>query len=70
MVLFNPDLEFNRIHTFNKNISSKVNVIAQLEFELTYNDVTVQHINHNTTGALHPLQIICCDDIMFCFTNA
>ena len=25
-------------------------VIAELNFELTYYDVTVQHINHYTTG--------------------
>ena len=27
-----------------------MNVIAQLEFELAYYDVAVQHISHDTTG--------------------
>ena len=27
-----------------------MNVIAQLESELTYYDVTVQHVSHNATG--------------------
>ena len=30
---------------FSKGISPKVNVIAQLEFEPSYFDVTVQHVN-------------------------
>ena len=29
------------VHAFLKGISLKVNVIAQLEFELAYNNVTV-----------------------------
>ena len=33
-----------------KGISPKVNVIAQLEFELAYGNVTVQHVCHNFTG--------------------
>ena len=40
----------NRVHTFAKNISSKVNVIAQLELELAYYDFAVQHVNHYATG--------------------
>ena len=36
-------------HIFPKGISAKVNVIAWLEFELTYYNVTVQHVNHYTT---------------------
>ena len=36
------------VHTFPKVISPKVNVIGQLEFELAYNDVTVQDVNHYT----------------------
>ena len=31
------------VHTFPKGISSKVNVIPWLEFELTYFKLTVQH---------------------------
>ena len=34
------------VHVFPKDISPKVNVIAQLEFELTYYDNTVQNISH------------------------
>ena len=35
---------------FPKGISLKVNVIAQLKFELTYNDVVAQHVNHYSMG--------------------
>ena len=35
--------------TIFKIISPKVNVIAQLEFELTYKVVTVRHIKHHNT---------------------
>ena len=31
-------------------MSSKVNVIERLEFELAYYDVAVQHISHCTRG--------------------
>ena len=31
---------------FLKGISSKVNVIAKIEFELVYYDIAVQRINH------------------------
>ena len=31
------------VHIFRKSISPKVNVIAQLEFELIYYKVAVQH---------------------------
>ena len=31
-------------------ISSKVNAIAQQEFELAYYTVTVQYVNHNAIG--------------------
>ena len=37
-----------RFHAFPKSISPKVKLIARLEFELTYNYVAVQHINHYT----------------------
>ena len=33
-----------------KGISPKMNVIVQLEFELVYYDVTVQHFSHYTTA--------------------
>ena len=39
--------EWIRSSTFPEGISSKVNVIAKLEFEL---EVVVQHFSHYTTG--------------------
>ena len=55
-------IAYKGVHTFPKGISPKVNVLAQLEFELTYYDVAVQHISHyamstptqNTTGTPPP----------------
>ena len=38
-----------RVHTVLKCISLEVNVIARLEFELAYYDLTVQHVNHYST---------------------
>ena len=35
---------------FPERISLKVNVIAQLEFEPAYFEVSVQHLNHYATG--------------------
>ena len=37
------------VHTFPKGICPKVNVIARLEYELTYNDSAVHRFNHYTT---------------------
>ena len=37
------------VHTFLKGICPKVNVIAQLEYELAYNDYEVHRFNHFTT---------------------
>ena len=37
------------VHTFPKGISPKVNVLARLEFELAYYDVTIQYISPHTT---------------------
>ena len=48
VVLFNPNFGGggdNGVHTFLKAILPKVNVIAKLEFESFYNDVTVQQIS-------------------------
>ena len=42
--------EGNRIHTFPKGISPKVNVIAKQEFELAYFVAAVQYFNHYATG--------------------
>ena len=36
-------------HTFSKGICPKVNVMAQLYFELTYYESAVQRFNHYTT---------------------
>ena len=38
------------VHTFLRSISPKVNVIVQQEFELSYYDVAVRHVNHGVTG--------------------
>ena len=40
------------VHNFPKGICSEVNVIAQLEYELAYNDSTVDRFNHYTTRTL------------------
>ena len=40
------------IHDFPKNISSKVNVIARLEFELAYYDVVVNLVIYNVIETL------------------
>ena len=42
-----------KIHTSPKGISPKVNVIAQLEFELAYSNVTIQHISHYAMVTSH-----------------
>ena len=39
-----------RVHTFPKGISPKVNVITQLEIELIYYNVILQHVNPNIPG--------------------
>ena len=36
------------VHTFPKGLCPKVNIIVQLEFELTYYDSAVQRFNHHT----------------------
>ena len=43
VLLFNPLLGDKAVHAFPKGISLKVNIIAQLEFELTHYDVAVHH---------------------------
>ena len=37
------------IHSFLKGLSSKVNVIVRLEFELDYYNVAVQYVSHYAT---------------------
>ena len=51
MVLINPSLEgIRKVIPFPKGVSPKVNVIARLEFELAYYDVTIQNVSHYTTS--------------------
>ena len=50
VVLFNPWMGRKGVYTFPKGICLKVNVIAQLEFELVYYDPIVQHFNHYAMG--------------------
>ena len=40
----------NGVHTFPTGISSKVNVISRIEFELAYDDVTIQYISYYAKG--------------------
>ena len=47
--LAKPSLKKDRSVTV-KGISPKMNIIAQLEFELAYYNVTVQHISHYIMG--------------------
>ena len=48
------------VHTFLKSISVKENIIARLEFELTYFDASVQLFSQYTmdTGSCETLQTI------------
>ena len=46
-----------RIHAFPKGICQKVNVIALLEFELTYYNVAAQHVNNYAMGTLSSIII-------------
>ena len=48
-----------RFHAFPKGISPKVNVIAQLNFELAYYDIVVQYISLNTTDQRISLEENC-----------
>ena len=41
---------YERVHTFSKDIRSRVNKIALLEFELAYYDVAVQQISQHVMG--------------------
>ena len=40
-----------RVHAFPQGINLKVNIIAGLEFELTYFETIVQQFSHNATDA-------------------
>ena len=61
------------VHIFLNSIDPKVNVIAQLEFELTYYDVPVQHVSHHIMRTLfhiysviHLSLLIFFDILSFC----
>ena len=43
--------------TFPKGICPKVNVIAQLEYELAYNDSAVNRFDHYTTRTTPTLKL-------------
>ena len=51
------------VHTFSSGIGSKVKMIARQKFELTYNEVAVQHFIHCTTGT--PLIVLVWNRIHF-----
>ena len=55
VILFNPCWgDKVRGHTFPRVICPKVNIIARLEFELVYYELTVQYISHYTMGTPRP----------------
>ena len=41
------------VPTFPKNISSKVDVVTQLEFKPSYSNTGVQHVSHNAKETTH-----------------
>ena len=54
VILCNPYLEgIWRFYFFLYDIRTKVNVIAWLEFELTYYDATDQHVSHDASKTPH-----------------
>ena len=52
MVLFNLELVGvdKEIHSFSNGLCPKVNVMAQMKYELAYYDIAVQYVSHSTTG--------------------
>ena len=54
------------VYNFPRGISPKENVIARLEFELAYNDIVVQHVNHYTSET-PPLRNDLVRFVIFCF---
>ena len=48
---FNQELEEKRVHTFPNDMSLKVNITAQLEFELGCFYTAVLNFNHYASGA-------------------
>ena len=57
------------VYTFLKGIRPKVNVKAQLEFELVYSDVPVQHVSPHTTGDCPKISNFKSITKIYCFTN-
>ena len=58
------------VHAFLKCFSLKMNVIAQLEFQYVYHDVTVQHVSHcATTTPLAKLYLNLINHRFFLKTN-
>ena len=49
MVQFNPFLGNKGIIRFPKSVSSKMNLIARLQFEIANYDIGVEHVSHNAT---------------------
>ena len=49
MELFNP---YKGVHGFSKGTSPKVNIIAGLQFERSYDDITVKHLSHYVMNSL------------------
>ena len=41
------------VRTFPEGISPKVNAIARVKFELSYYNVTVEHVSHYSKGTPH-----------------
>ena len=39
-----------KVYSFLKDVSPKVNIVAWLEFELAYYNVSLQHVNHYAMG--------------------
>ena len=44
------NLVIKGILSISKAICLKVNAVGRLRFEIAYNDVSVQHVSHNTSG--------------------
>ena len=47
-VFYSPS-QLKEFYIFPKNISSKMNIVARLDFEPAYNYVAVQHVSHYAT---------------------
>ena len=56
------------VHTFPKGVCLKVNIIARLEFKLTYYDSTVPRFNHYTMRT-PPILIKCSMFVDLCKTK-